>query len=49
MKKYLNLLYRLTVQSLREFGGTGLGLTISNQILGLMGSKLDLKVNLERR
>jgi signal transduction histidine kinase/ActR/RegA family two-component response regulator len=27
----------------REFGGTGLGLTISNQILGLMGSKLDLK------
>jgi nitrogen-specific signal transduction histidine kinase len=30
----------LTVQS--QFGGTGLGLTISDQILGL-GSKLDLK------
>jgi PAS domain S-box-containing protein len=26
----------------RQFGGTGLGLTISNKLLGLMGSKLDL-------
>jgi hypothetical protein len=32
MKKFLNLLWSLTVQS--EFGGTGLGLTISDQILG---------------
>jgi signal transduction histidine kinase len=40
MKKYLNLYTGLTVQS--QFGGTGLGLTISDQILGL-GSKLDLK------
>lgn len=27
----------------RKFGGTGLGLTISNQLLSLMGSKLQLK------
>jgi signal transduction histidine kinase/ActR/RegA family two-component response regulator len=27
----------------REYGGTGLGLTISNQLLGLMGSKLNLE------
>ncbi|WP_395063180.1 PAS domain S-box protein [Flavobacterium sp.] len=27
----------------RKFGGTGLGLTISNQLLSLMGSKLDLE------
>jgi CheY-like chemotaxis protein/nitrogen-specific signal transduction histidine kinase len=27
----------------RQFGGTGLGLTISNQLLDLMGSKLNLK------
>ena len=27
----------------RKFGGTGLGLTISNQLLNLMGSKLNLK------
>jgi CheY-like chemotaxis protein len=27
----------------REFGGTGLGLTISNQLLGLMNSKLHLE------
>jgi PAS domain S-box-containing protein len=27
----------------RKFGGTGLGLTISNKLLGLMGSKLQLK------
>lgn len=30
----------------RKFGGTGLGLTISNQLLGLMGSKLQLKSKL---
>ena len=27
----------------RQFGGTGLGLTISNQLLGLMKSELHLK------
>ncbi|MEX2564583.1 MAG: response regulator, partial [Cyclobacteriaceae bacterium] len=27
----------------RKFGGTGLGLSISNKLLGLMGSKLELK------
>ncbi|WPR71030.1 PAS domain S-box protein [Flavobacterium sp. NG2] len=27
----------------RKFGGTGLGLAISNQLLGLMGSRLELK------
>lgn len=31
----------------RKFGGTGLGLTISNQLLGLMGSKLQLKSKLD--
>lgn len=29
----------------KKFGGTGLGLTISNQLLGLMGSFLQLKSN----
>ncbi len=30
----------------REYGGTGLGLTISNQLLALMGSKLNLESKL---
>jgi PAS domain S-box-containing protein len=29
----------------KKYGGTGLGLTISNKLLGLMGSKLQLKSN----
>ncbi|SFA91508.1 PAS domain S-box-containing protein [Flavobacterium swingsii] len=32
----------------RNFGGTGLGLTISNNILGLMGSKLELNSDLQK-
>ena len=32
----------------RNFGGTGLGLTISNNILGLMNSKLKLDSNLQK-
>lgn len=31
----------------RKFGGTGLGLTITNQLLALMNSKLELKSQLE--
>ncbi|WP_395048038.1 PAS domain S-box protein [Flavobacterium sp.] len=32
----------------RNFGGTGLGLTISNNILGLMNSKLELNSDLQK-
>lgn len=35
------------ISTTRNFGGTGLGLTISNQLLGLMQSKLYLKSELE--
>lgn len=35
------------ISTTRNFGGTGLGLTISNQLLGLMQSKLYIKSELE--
>jgi signal transduction histidine kinase len=39
--KFLKLSHKKTVQ-LPKFGGTGLGLTISNKLLGLMSSHLNL-------
>ncbi len=41
--KIFNSFIQGEISTTRKFGGTGLGLTISNQLLGLMQSKLYLK------
>ncbi len=42
-QKIFNAFSQEDTSTTRKFGGTGLGLTISNQLLKLLGSKLELK------
>ena len=42
-EKIFNAFSQEDTSTTRKFGGTGLGLTISNQLLKLLGSKLELK------
>jgi len=41
-KKIFEAFTQEDISTTRRFGGTGLGLTISNRLLGMMGSKLEL-------
>ncbi|WP_198012040.1 PAS domain S-box protein [Gillisia sp. CAL575] len=47
LKKIFNAFDQEDSSTTRKYGGTGLGLTISNKLLGLMNSKLELKSKLE--
>ena len=46
LKKIFNAFDQEDSSTTRKYGGTGLGLTISNKLLGLMDSKLELKSEL---
>lgn len=46
LKKIFNAFDQEDSSTTRKYGGTGLGLTISNKLLGLMNSKLELKSEL---
>ncbi|CAM4248478.1 PAS domain S-box protein [Gillisia hiemivivida] len=47
LKKIFNAFDQEDSSTTRKYGGTGLGLTISNKLLGLMDSKLELSSELE--
>ena len=47
LKKVFNAFDQEDSSTTRKYGGTGLGLTISNKLLGLMDSKLELSSELE--
>ncbi|MBI3234858.1 MAG: hypothetical protein HYZ42_12630, partial [Bacteroidetes bacterium] len=42
-KKIFEAFVQEDISNTKKYGGTGLGLTISNELLALMGSKLELK------
>ena len=46
LKKVFNAFDQEDASTTRKYGGTGLGLTISNKLLGLMDSKLEVKSEL---
>ena len=46
LQKIFNAFDQEDASTTRKYGGTGLGLTISNKLLGLMNSKLEVKSNL---
>ena len=47
LKKIFNAFDQEDSSTTRKYGGTGLGLTISNKLLGLMDSKLEVRSKLE--